>query len=109
MKSRGGHVKGGVTPLKWNAQSKVMQEVIQILAPGDRNGGGAKRILQDEVPSDNPGDEFAESRIGVSVGASRNGNHSRQFRITKAGESTSDACQDEGIDDSRARVVSRGS
>ena len=44
------------------------------------------RVLDDEVPADDPGDELAERRVGVRVGAARHGNHGRDLGIAQRRE-----------------------
>ena len=41
-------------------------------------------VLQDQVPADDPGDELAQSGVGVSVGRAGDGNHRGQLGIAEA-------------------------
>ena len=58
----------------WQVDADIVQEARDITRPADRDGGGAERILEDEVPADDPGNELAHRRIRVRVGAARDRN-----------------------------------
>ena len=52
-------------------------------------------VFEDEVPADDPGDEFAEGGVGVGVGRSGDGNHGREFGVAEAGEDADDGDEDQ--------------
>ena len=45
-----------------------------------------ERVLEDEVPADDPRDQLAQRRVGVGVGRSRDRNHRGEFGIAESGE-----------------------
>src|SRR5438093_563179 len=70
--------------------------------PGNRDSNVADCILEDEVPPDNPRDEFAKSCIGVGVGGTGGGDHRSKFRVAKSGQSAGHRHQKKGDNDRRA-------
>ena len=70
----------------------------------------ADRVFQNEVPADDPGDQFAHGRVGVGVGAAGDGNHRRQLGVAQRGESADDGDQDQRKRQRRAcaRTAQRG-
>src|SRR2546426_1655167 len=41
----------------------------------------AHRVLEDQVPADDPRDQLAERGVGIRVGAPRDGDHRREFGV----------------------------
>ena len=74
-------------------------------ADGDRRDG--YRIFQDQVPTDDPGQELTESRVTVAIGTAAAADHGCQFRVGQGGEGAGQPGQDEGDDDGGPRVGSR--
>ena len=62
LAGRGAHAAGRWMP-------KVVQQADDVARPADRDGGRAHGVFEDQVPADDPGDELAQRRIGVGVGA----------------------------------------
>ena len=77
----------------------------EIAAPGDRDGDVADRVLEDQIPADDPGDQLAERRVGVGVGAAGLRNHRRQLGVAEAGERAHHAEQQEREDQRRPGAV----
>src|ERR1700722_7069044 len=46
---------------------KRVQNIGEITRPADAHGGGAKRILEHEGPSDDPSEELAEGGVGIGI------------------------------------------
>ncbi len=57
------------------ANAQVAEEAEHVSAPSARHGRRAERIFQNQVPANNPGDEFAKGGIAVRVCRSCHGNH----------------------------------
>ena len=95
-------------PLVGDTQAEPPEHAIDVLAPGDGDGGGADRVLEHQIPADDPGDELAHGGIGVGVGAAGDGNHRGEFGVAEAGESATDAGDDEGEHDRRTRAIGDG-
>ena len=87
---------------------KVLQKGNDITRPADRDGRGGKQIFENQIPADDPGDEFAERRVAVSVGRAGKRNHRGKFRVTKPGEGAGQSGEDEGINNGRSGVLRGG-
>ena len=50
-------------------------------------------VFEDEVPSDDPGENLAERGVGIGVGAASDGNHRGQFGVAQSGKAAGDGDQ----------------
>src|SRR5258708_17069569 len=71
----------------------VLHECPQRAAPAAGYGWGAKRVFQNQIPADDPGNQLAERGIAISIGGTGDGNHRSEFRITEAGEHATSPCK----------------
>ncbi len=78
--------------------AEVSQKAHDIAGPADGDGGGAERVFQDQIPADDPGDELAERRIGVSVGAAGDRDGRGHLGVAQPG-----AAADHGAEQKRQR------
>ena len=53
----------------------------------------ADRVLQDEVPANDPRDQLAHGGVGIGVSAAGNWNHGRQLGVAKPGKGADDGHQ----------------
>ena len=60
-----------------------IQQLDEVIGPSGRNRAGAHRVFERQVPADDPGEDFAQRRIGIGVGAAGQRNHGRKFRIAE--------------------------
>src|SRR3954451_1765072 len=60
----------------------------------DPDGHVADSVFEDEVPADDPGDEFAHGGVRVGIRAAGDGNHRGEFGVTERSE-----CADDGDED----------
>ncbi len=77
-------------------------------APGDGDRRGADRVLEHEVPADDPRHELAHRRVGVGVGAAGDRNHRRELGVAESGERAADAGDEERERHRRARAIRDG-
>ena len=82
---------------------EAAQQRREVVAPRDRDGDVADGVLEDQVPADDPGDELAERRVGVGVGAAGLRNHRRQLGVAERRQRADAAEQEEGEDQRRTR------
>ena len=61
----------------------------------------ADGVLKNQVPSDNPGGEFAHRGIGVGIGTAGNRNHGRKLGVADGGESAGDGHENKREGDRR--------
>ena len=73
----------------------AVQDVVEIGRESYRNRHVGDRVLEDEIPTDDPGNDLAQGGIRIGVCAARNGDHGGQFGITQRGEATADRGQQE--------------
>jgi hypothetical protein len=66
----------------------------EIIGPGNGDGDVADGIFEEQIPANDPGDEFAEGSVGVGVGTSGNGNHRSELGVAEGGERTGDGDED---------------
>ena len=81
------------------------EQRIEIAAPRDGDGDVAHRVLEDEIPADDPGHQLAERRVRIRVGAAGLRNHRRQLGVAERGERARPAEQHERQDQRRARAA----
>src|SRR5580704_7809945 len=87
-----------------------MEKVHQMWREADTYGHVAHGIFQNEIPPDDPGDEFAHGGVRVRVGAASDGNHRREFSVADRSKSACDGNQYKGKRDCGAgpRAAERG-
>ena len=88
--------------------AQVAQKAHDIARPADGDCRRAKRIFEDQVPADDPGDEFAHGRIGIGVGAPSDWDGGRHFRVAKTRKRAGNAAKYEGERNGRTGVGGRG-
>ncbi len=77
----------------------------EVVAPRDRHGDVAHRVLEDQVPADDPGHRLAQRRVGVGVGRPGLRDHRRQLRVAQRRQRARAAQQQEREHQRRARAV----
>ena len=80
-------------------------ERVEVVAPRDRDRDVAHRVLEDQVPADDPGHQLAQRRVGVGVGGAGLRDHRRQLGVAQCRQRTGRAQQQEREDQGRARPV----
>ena len=73
-----------------HVQAEQVQEAAEVARPRDRHGDVADRVLDDEIPADDPGDELAERGVGIGVGRAGHRHHRRELGVAQRGEPTGD-------------------
>ena len=76
--------------------AEPIHEVNDVGGEADADRHVADGIFQDEIPTDDPGDQLAHGGIGVGVGAAGDGNHRRQLCVAEPGEGADDRHQHDG-------------
>ena len=79
------------------------QQAIDVSGKTHRDGHIRHRIFQDQVPADDPGNQFAQRRVRIGVRAARDGNHRGQFRVAQARQAADDRHGKKGNRNCRAR------
>jgi hypothetical protein len=84
------------------------EERLEIVRPPVRHRARRDRVLEHQVPADDPGEELAEGGVGVGVGAARDRNHRRELGVAERRERAADAGQHEREHQRRSGVVAGG-
>src|SRR5205085_1834732 len=82
----------------------AFDEIDDIPRPANTDSRRTYRVLQDQVPADNPGDQLTKRRVRVGIGAAGNWYGTGEFGIADGGESTHDASYHERKYESRPCV-----
>ena len=67
------------------------EDPLEVAAPADRDRHRPDRVLEDQVPADHPGEDLAERRVRVGVGAAGDRNHRGELRVAERGEAAGEA------------------
>jgi len=90
----GGEISGR-DPFGGRIDAEPVEEIYDVSGKADTDTHVAEGVFENQIPADDPGDEFAERGVGVGVGRAGNGNHGGQFGVTKAGEDADDGYENE--------------
>jgi hypothetical protein len=82
-----------------------LQERVEVVPPRDRDGDVADRVLEDEIPADDPRHQLSHRRVGVGVGAAGLWDHRGQLRVAERGQRAGAAEEEEREDERRTRAV----
>ena len=84
--------------------SEVGQQLAEVARPADGHADIADRVLDNQVPADDPGDEFAQGSVGVGIGRTRDRHHRGELGVAQRGESAGERGQQERQHDGRPRA-----
>ncbi len=98
-------VERGIGQCVRQVHADQFQNLAEITGPTDGHCGGGNSVLQDEIPSDDPRDQLADSRVGIAVGAASAADRAGEFGIAQRRKRAGDTGKDERQDDGRARVL----
>ncbi len=82
---------------------EVVAQILQIGREAHRHRHVRDGVFEDQIPADDPGEDLAQDRVGVGVGAAGDGNHRGQFGVAERREAAGDRHQQERKGDGRAR------
>ena len=83
--------------------AEAAEEGVGVAGPGDGDGRVADRVLEEQIPADDPGRQLAERGVGVRVGAARDGDHRGELGVAERGEAADDRGEHERRHQRRAR------
>ena len=93
---------GGRDPAQAGMDAKPVEQVDNVRGKSDADGHVGDGVLEDQIPADDPGDQFAHRGVGVRVGASGDGNHRGELRVAERGKAADNRDQHERKRDRRA-------
>ena len=67
----------------WETQAQLAEQRDEIARPADGHRRGTERVLEDQIPADDPGDELAERGVAIGVGRAGDRNARRELRIAE--------------------------
>ena len=76
-----------------NMNPYAPEETSKIIGPGNSHRDVADCIFHDQIPADDPGNEFAETRIGISIGAAADRDDRSKLGIAQGRKGTSHGCE----------------
>src|SRR6185437_6128305 len=62
------------------------EEIVDVRREADGDGHVGNSVFEDEIPTDDPSDEFAKSGVSVGVSAAGDGNHGGELGVTQPGK-----------------------
>ncbi len=80
--------------------AEPVEQIDDVRGEADADGHVTDGVFENEVPADNPGDEFAHGGVGVGVGAAGDGDHRGEFGVADGSEAADDRDEDERDGDS---------
>ena len=107
---KAGRQKRGRDPARAGMHAEPIHEIDDVGGEADAHRHVADGVFQDQVPTDDPGDQFSHGGVGVGIGAAGDGNHGRQLGIAEPGEGADDRHQHDGKGQCRpsARAARQG-
>ena len=115
MNDNGDEIDASRHGIEWGSDHGARQvnaerqeDGIERRGPTDRNRCRSHRIFEHQRPADHPRHQFAHGRVGVSVCASGDGNHGREFAVANSGKRAAERRQQERIHHRRTGVRGRG-
>ncbi len=100
-KRRAGQRRGDV-------DMEVAQKARHIARPADGDRRRAESVFEQQVPADDPGDEFAHGGVGVGIGAARDRHGRGHLGVAKSGKRADKASENEREANRRPRIGRRG-
>jgi hypothetical protein len=86
-------------PFQIRVNAEPVEQIDDVGGEADADGHVADGVFEDEVPADDPGDEFTHGGVGVRVSAAGDGNHCGKLGVADRSESADDGDEDEGKSD----------
>ena len=98
---------GGPASEAGTIEADVVHQAAEIARPADGHRRRAERILENQVPADDPREDLADRRVGVGVGAAGDRHHRGELGVAEAGERAAGRRQDHRQHERRSRVLRR--
>ncbi len=101
-------VPGAALSAAGKLHAQLTEQRHEIAGPADGDRGGAERVLEDQVPADDPGDELAERRVGIGVGRAGDRHARSELRVAERRQHARQPGQDHRQHDRRPGIRRRG-
>ena len=86
---------GRRNPTRVRMQAEPIEQAHHVRRKTHADSHVADRVFEDEIPANDPGDEFSHRCVRVGVRAARDGNHGGKLRVANRCETTDDRHQNE--------------
>ena len=96
-------------PLIGDRHVEPAEHAVRVFAPCVGHGRRGDGVFKNQIPTDDPCDEFAHGGVRVRVSAARDGNHRRELGVAQTGERATDASHDKRQHNRRTRAIRDGS
>ena len=97
--ARGPH---GARPFVRQIQPKRGQLRLGVAAEAYGDRDVAHGVFENQIPADDPGEDFAQRGVGIGVGAAGDRNHGGQFGVAKSGKTAGDGHEQKRDSDGRS-------
>src|SRR5262245_39608299 len=68
--------------------TETSEQFLEITGPANSNSDVAYGIFNDEIPSNNPGDQFSQRCVRIRIGAAGDGNHGSKLSVAQSAKPT---------------------
>ena len=82
-------------PLRIEVYPQPVQQIHAMRRESDRHAHVRKRVLENEIPADDPGDQLAQRRVSIGVRRSCDRDHAGKLGVAKPGQRTHNSNQNE--------------
>ena len=83
---------------------EIIPKILQISREPDGHRHVRHRVFEDQIPTDDPREDFPEDRVGIGIRAAGDGNHGSKLGVAEAGEQARNRHQNERQRDGRTRA-----
>jgi hypothetical protein len=80
------------------------EQLPEVARPADRHADVPHRVLDDQVPPDDPGHQFAQRGVGIGICRPADRHHGGELRVAERGESAGDGREQEREHDGGSRA-----
>src|SRR5262249_50104288 len=94
----------GRDPLRIRMYAKPVKQINEVGRKAHAYGHVADSVFENEIPTDDPGDDFAHRGVGIGVGAAGDGDHCGELSVADGGETAGDSNEHKRKRDCRARA-----
>ena len=75
--------------------AEPLEQRLDVRGEANADAHVGEGVFEDQVPADDPCDQFAERGVGVGIGRAGDGNHRGEFGVAEAGKDADDGNKDE--------------
>jgi len=88
--------KSGREPARTKVDAEPIEQIDKMRGEADADAHVGEGVFEDEIPADDPGDEFAHGGVGVGISRAGDGDHAGELGVAEASEGTDDGDEQHG-------------